>query len=782
MMKTISPIPVKAQRYTRTAEMWTNHFNLDLNIDLHVYQISLVIKPPLPKDQSYLMNQYVASAKTKMVAIVGEFFQTGDIIYAMKQLPEDSVPVLKDGSLTLSMQKTDQEFTVKELLEDSSNSQEIVRFLNVALKSFTESKGFKQYGKKQSYFPTNIRPTCIDQGINVLQGFNITIDKYLDKSIKLNIDICFRISSVDCIFFEYDDYANQQRDKEAGRAKFISENIIGKSFCIQNDFNKTVKITGVDSKKNLKSPSPVEGYPTMKDYFESKFGVRLKETFQLILYNEKKKIIKDPSNPSKKVMFPEKTYYPSELLFGMGLKDYQKKDNRLMKELAEITKQKPQQKMEYINKCAALMNNICNGSLNMKVSKSQPLSTSKIIDNPTYRVRDRDLQAKEGAIYINNDKLYSKVDLKKWAIIYESDDSYAEDFYDHLVSSFTQHGVTVGEPYWYKMDSKPRLNDFKEAIKDVMENGNTFILFMISKYTAENHYKKIKEHTDLRAQILTQVTKINPTVFQKKGFFDKLNYQICSKLGYPLWIVQKPFGLKDSDPLTMIIGADVYHNKGMESVSAVVGTINPDYSKYCSLSSVQAKRGQEIMDNISLMVIECVEEFKATNKKLPKKILFYRDGVGDTMIDLVKTKEIEKIKEELVKNYGKDRPSLTLVMVTKRISDKMFGTSGSSVVNPSSGTILSGHIVKNEMEFFMVAQKVTQGSSNPTRYQVLLNECEYDQQTLEEITFFQAFNYYGWSGAVKVPAVCQYAHKLAYHVGENYKQTNKFMKLNLYYL
>ncbi len=191
------------------------------------------------------------------------------------------------------------------------------------------------------------------------------------------------------------------------------------------------------------------------------------------------------------------------------------------------------------------------------------------------------------------------------------------------------------------------------------------------------------------------------------------------------------------------------------------------------------------MDNVSEMVLECVHEFVVFNKgKLPKRILYYRDGVGDTMMDLVMNHELVKIQTGLETKYGAEKPKITFIVVTKRISDKILnGTVGTGVINPKSGTIVSApEVTKNALEFFMIAQNVTEGTATPTRYQVLLNECGYNADVLHEMTFFQTFNYYGWSGSVKVPAVCQYAHKLAYHVGENYRQSNKFMKLNLYYL
>jgi hypothetical protein len=43
--------------------------------------------------------------------------------------------------------------------------------------------------------------------------------------------------------------------------------------------------------------------------------------------------------------------------------------------------------------------------------------------------------------------------------------------------------------------------------------------------------------------------------------------------------------------------------------------------------------------------------------------------------------------------------------------------------------------------------------------------------------------YYNWPGSVRVPAACQYAHKLAYLVGLSLKQqTNEKLADKLYYL
>ena len=768
-------------KFSAVQKVWTNTFNLDVNWKQEVFQLSMAFKPEFSKDQQHLKVALVKKAASKIVALLGpSYFQTGDIIYSLKDLQGDSVEVFSDTSGSLWLKKTDQQFVLQDLIAHEETNQEIVRFLNVVLRNYMEGKGFKTYGKRSSYFNTSQKAQIISDTLSVLEGFNITIDKYLDGTIKLNVDTCFRISSAASIYQEYLDFvARDRRDKDAAKAKFISENIVHKSFSIKNDLNTMVKVVGIDSKKSLKSPSPVEGFPTMRHYFEDKFGCKLEEPDQLILYSERKRLVPEPGNPAKKALLPEKTYYPSELLFALGLKDYQKKDFRLMNDLARITKQTPAEKMRSIEKCASQMRSICSGSLGLKIAQNQPAThSSKVISHPDYLVRgSKPLNAKDGVIFFK-EKIYSEASLGRWLFVYDSDDAYAEEFYRYLEEALVNMGVKLADPYWYQLPARASYKDLKEAVDYAVEEEYPFIFFIVARNSSELHYTKVKKYADIDAQVLTQFSKCDASKFGKNGYFNKLSYQICSKLGYPLWIVQKPAGLKESDPETMIVGADVYHSKGNESVAAVVATMNRDYSKYCSLSSVQPKRGQEIIKNMFEMVLECVDQYHAINKKLPKRILFFRDGVGDSMFDLVKRDEIAKIKEGLLQKHGPNAPKLTVVVVTKRISEKIICDER----NPRSGTILSNHIVKNPLEFFMVAQQVTQGTANPTRYQPILNDCGYDQATLEDIAFFQAHNYYGWSGAVKVPAVCQYAHKLAYHVGENYRQTNKFMKLNLYYL
>jgi len=69
-------------------------------------------------------------------------------------------------------------------------------------------------------------------------------------------------------------------------------------------------------------------------------------------------------------------------------------------------------------------------------------------------------------------------------------------------------------------------------------------------------------------------------------------------------------------------------------------------------------------------------------------------------------------------------------------------------------------------DFFLVAQVARQGIVSPTSYNVLQNKNEQlPPGKLQLLTYRLCHLYYNWSGGVAVPAVVQYAHKMALITG-----------------
>ena len=81
----------------------------------------------------------------------------------------------------------------------------------------------------------------------------------------------------------------------------------------------------------------------------------------------------------------------------------------------------------------------------------------------------------------------------------------------------------------------------------------------------------------------------------------KVLIQMTTKLGGAPWSVKIP--MKN----TMIVGFDTYHDPGNggKSVGAIVASLDDDYSRYYSNSSVHASR-QEMSINIPTMLSTAV--------------------------------------------------------------------------------------------------------------------------------------------------------------------------------
>jgi len=73
----------------------------------------------------------------------------------------------------------------------------------------------------------------------------------------------------------------------------------------------------------------------------------------------------------------------------------------------------------------------------------------------------------------------------------------------------------------------------------------------------------------------------------------------------------------------------------------------------------------------------------------------------------------------------------------------------------------------------MTPASTTQGCILPTHFFVPKNDSDLTRIEIEHLTFSLCHFYFNWSGPIKVPAPCQYAHKIAefyMNIGANKKK------------
>ncbi|RIB12869.1 Piwi domain-containing protein [Gigaspora rosea] len=131
-----------------------------------------------------------------------------------------------------------------------------------------------------------------------------------------------------------------------------------------------------------------------------------------------------------------------------------------------------------------------------------------------------------------------------------------------------------------------------------------------------------------------------------------------------------------NSPQHMVFATDIYYpskedkKKGQPSVSAVCGSMNDNLTEFSCRYRMDEKlrHDVDIIENLNEMVLELFEQHKVKGRLLPE-IIFYRDGVGETQFETVKTDELEPLLVALEKYYKSEKLpplKLTFMIIQKR--------------------------------------------------------------------------------------------------------------------
>jgi aubergine-like protein len=239
----------------------------------------------------------------------------------------------------------------------------------------------------------------------------------------------------------------------------------------------------------------------------------------------------------------------------------------------------------------------------------------------------------------------------------------------------------------------------------------------------------------------------------------------------------------------MVVGFDVYHDsltKG-KSIGGFVASTNKYLTRYYSKITSQTSH-QEICDQLKVCMASALKKYHEINGELPDPVIVYRDGVGDGQLKQVYEHELPQLKAAFASvSQGLDKPytpKFAMVIVKKRVSTRLFMDNRGQKSNPPPGTVVDTVVTRPEwMDFFLVSQAVRQGTVTPTHYNIINDSTGLKPDHFQRLTYKLCHLYYNWPGTIRVPAPCQYAHKLAFLVGQSIHTTpDDVLADRLYYL
>ena len=292
------------------------------------------------------------------------------------------------------------------------------------------------------------------------------------------------------------------------------------------------------------------------------------------------------------------------------------------------------------------------------------------------------------------------------------------------------------------------------------------IFFFISGNDTQE-YKECKRLSDVVFKIPSQCVVVNKMMKMiHKGYASNIAQKINAKLGGKNSIcMQSPSPVNN----VMVCGADVTHPMPGEkcvSVAAVVGSYDKDFTQFGGEAHVQG-RGKETITDMVNMMETLFNMYYRKNNAVPSSVIFYRDGVGDQMFDLLLREEIPKIYIAFHKCFPQypHELKLTFIVCQKRHTVKFFPDSKAADKNGNAkpGLVVDQGIVSKDItEFYLQSQASIKGTGRSCRYTTLYDDNNWKLEDLESFTFAMCHLFNRCTRSIGICSPARYAHHLCF--------------------
>jgi len=373
-----------------------------------------------------------------------------------------------------------------------------------------------------------------------------------------------------------------------------------------------------------------------------------------------------------------------------------------------------------------------------------------------------------------NEEVLKGVEIKHWLIVYPGNkEQYVEKFALLSIEVSKRMGIKLAMPITLPLANDKADTYYNEIKKSLTENIQ--MVCIVFPMLSDARYMRVKKLCCIEYPVPSQVVvlkTINKPDNVLRTVAQKIVLQMNCKLGGELWRLSIPI------KKMMVVGIDVYHKteKKYKSLAGFVSSLNNDQTRWYSKVCFQMM-GQELTDTLKIAFQQALKKYQEVNNYLPDKIFIYRDGVSDGQLSVVADHEVVQLKSvfEMFPDY---KPK-------KRISTRIFAyVNNREQTNPIPGAIIDHSITSKDLfDFYLVSQHVNQGTVTPTHYIVVYDDSNFKPDQLQRLSYKMTHLYFNWSGTIRVPAPCQYAHKLAFLTGQ-YLQDESSTTLcdRLYYL
>lgn len=421
----------------------------------------------------------------------------GSILYLPMLLPDARTVLTSNNDTDISKVTVTIIFKKKKLLKDC------IHLYNVLFDRILKILKFVRFGRK-NFDPT--APKMIPQHkLEIWPGYVTAVDEYED-GVMLCLDVSHRLLCTDTVL---DILAHAYiSDKNNFQQKAL-ESLLG-AVVLTRYNNKTYRIDDILFNESPLSTFQMNGKDvSYMDYYKNHYNIEVLDKEQPLLVSREERRVsgKEDKETITFCLIPE-------ICFLTGLTDTIRSDQKVMRDIATITRVTPNQRVDSmntfcanLNKCVEAKDVLNNWGLSLDANPLK-LTGRHLEDEDIIFGRGKTIKAEKGDFnrHCCNNLLYKVVDLSNWMVIHtKKDGRFVKNFIDVMKRNSAPMGIKVNEPRVEVLnDDKNEL--YVQLLRRVI-NPALQIIVILCPSSRDDRYAAIKKVCCGELPIPTQVHK-----------------------------------------------------------------------------------------------------------------------------------------------------------------------------------------------------------------------------------------------------------------------------------
>nr|XP_042090675.1 piwi-like protein 3 isoform X3 [Ovis aries] len=746
----------------------SNHVRLKSHSQRHLYKYNVIYTPDIEDGSK---REALLSELEKLLG--NRCIYDGNSLllpHSLGETKKEVVSKLKNEPVKITFELS------REL---QTTSPDCLRYYNILFRRMLQKMDLDQIGR--NYYNKNKKTEFNEYRLEIWPGYVTSILPY-ETGLTLCADVSHKLLRMETAY----DLISHTREKARGEdaKEKILRKLVGSSVLTKYN-NRTYRVDDIIWEMSPSSTfTKSDGSEiSFVDYYKERYGTVVTTLNQPLLITKGKWKKSRQDTPHQPIMLVP------ELCHLTGLTDDMRKDSRMMGDLSTHTRMDPDRRQ---HKLLTFMDSLRKNNAVQKELRDWNLELEEGFLSLSGRTL-QDVRIRQGRRVFDNHKadwsrntrevpLLRAVSLDHWLIVYTKGNyETALTLQQNLQRVTPRMGITVRNAKL--LEAADTVQSYIRTLEKHASQKTQMVLCLLPTDNKEI-YDGIKRYLCINYPIPSQCV-LKRTLDRPKTpvtIATKIALQMNCKLGGALWKVD--IGLQNA----MFIGIDCFHDieRRRKSVAGFVASIDPDLTRWFSECIIQ-QSGQELVKGLTTCLYTALKLWCEQNSSPPHSVIVYRDGVGDGQLQALIDQEVKQMETYLENAYRGQKVRLTFIVVKKRINTRFFiEKDGGRLNNPSPGTVIDLKVTRTEWyDFFIVSQSVREGTGTvtPTHYNVIHDTLYLSPDAVQGLTYRLCHMYYNFSGIIRVPAPCHYAHKLAYLVGQSlHQQPHGSLSKSLFYL